>query len=160
MHLEGGEEFDQAVLEGGGHASGVGVEEEASKFAEDRGVDGGFVGEHDGIAAAAHGERRGRGPALGILEDENADGLRRLEVVFADEGAEGVAEFLEADHGFLAGFLAGVGEDLEGAGGVADPMVGREEGLDDDEEEGAAHASFYYGAESGGKMEGLDGAIV
>ena len=39
-------------------------------------------------------------------------------------------------------------------------MVGREEGRDDDEEEGATHASFYYGAESDGRMGGLDGAIV
>jgi len=140
------------VFEGGGHAIGVGIEQQPGEFGEYGGIDGRLVGEDDGIAVAAHGDGRGRRPALGVLEDENADGLRRFEVLFADESAEGVAELLETHHGFLAGLLAGVGEDFEGAGGVADPMIGGEEAwgeVEEAEDEGAAHASLYYGADCG-----------
>ena len=145
-HAQRGEEFQKAVFERGGHAIGVGVEQQADEFAEDGGIDGGFLGKDDGVAVAAHGERRRRGPAFGILEDEDANGQGSFEIVFADDGAKGVAEFFESDHGFLAGFFTGIGENFEGAGGVADPMVGRREGGGDtDEEESAPHASFYYG---------------
>ena len=46
--------------------------------------------------------------------------------VFADDLGEGVAELLEAHHGFLAGLFARVGKDFKRAGSVAQPMVCRQ----------------------------------
>jgi hypothetical protein len=56
-----------------------------------------------------------------------------------------MAELFEADHGFLAGLFACVGEDFEGSRGVTNPVVGREQGrgeAETAEEERAAHATF------------------
>ena len=52
-------------------------------------------------------------------------GMRRLQIRFADDFADGMAELFEADQGFAAGARSGIGEDLEGAGGEFDPVVRR-----------------------------------
>ena len=70
-------------------------------------------------------------------------GMRRLQFVSRRRVAEGVAELLEADHGFAAGAGSGIGEDFERAGGELDPVVGRgEDGREaaDKREQRAPHA--------------------
>ena len=160
--LQSGEEFHQPVFERRRHAIGVGVEQQAGEFAEDRRRDGALVGEDDGIAVAAQGDRRRRSPAMGVFEDENADGLGRFEVLLAHDFAEGMAEFLEADHSLLAGFFPGVGEDFEGAGGIADPAVGRQQGRGEAKtakEKRAPHAIFIMARFAGGQSAGSFGRI-
>src|SRR5450631_452673 len=81
--LEGGEELRQSMFEGCRHAICIGVEEQAREFAKYYRGHGTLFGEDDGIAVAPECDRRGRGPALGVFEDEDADGLGSLKVLFA-----------------------------------------------------------------------------
>ena len=52
---------------------------------------------------AALGQGRGGHPAIGVLEDEDAQRQGGLQIVLADNLAERGAELLEAHHGFAAG---------------------------------------------------------
>ena len=75
VHFEGREELHQAALEGGRHAGGVGLEQQAGEGASHLRGDRGLLGHHDVVAVAALGDGFGLEPPLGILEYEDADGL-------------------------------------------------------------------------------------
>ena len=61
--VEGGEELDEAVLEGGRHLRGIGFEKRRVSSRIDGGGDGALFLEHDVVAVAAFGDGGGRGPA-------------------------------------------------------------------------------------------------
>ena len=82
--FKGGEELDQPVLERQRHLRGVVAQEEARELAVEIGRDGRFFGQHDGVAVAALNEFGGRAPPLGVLEDQDANGLRGFQVGVAD----------------------------------------------------------------------------
>ena len=105
-HLEGGEELGQPVLEGRRHLGGVGFQKQPRQLAIDRRRDRALFRQHDGVAVAAFGQGRGRGPALGIAENQDAHGHRCLEVRLADDLAQRVAELFEPHDGFASGARA------------------------------------------------------
>ena len=157
LHREGGEKLLQAVLELGRHLRRVGPQKKPGQLAVDLRRDGGLLFEDDGIAVAALGDRGGRRPALGALEDQDADRLRHLEVVDADDFAQRVTELFEV-HQFVArGARVGVGEDLEGAGGVLHPRVRGQKPGDQREQEQAPHRDHYPAWRAGSAREGVAG---
>src|SRR6185436_13250671 len=83
------------------------------------------------------------GPALGILEDENADWLWRLQIRLADNLSERMAELLKADHGFASGTLASVGKYLEWRGRKFDPLLRGEERRQHAKKQQSPHQSHY-----------------
>ena len=106
---------------------GVALQKQAGEFAVDLRRHGALLAEHDGVAVAALGDGRGGGPALGVLEDEDAHRQGRLQIVLADDLAERVAELLEADHGLAAGAWGRRRSGLRRAAGELHPMVVRRE---------------------------------
>ena len=135
VHLEGGEERDQAALEGRRHLRGVALQKEPRQFAIDLRRHRALLAEHDGVAVAALRDGRGGGPALGVLEDEDAHRQGSLQVVFADNLAERVAELLEAHHGLARGARAGVGHHFKRTAGELHPMIVRGQKPRDDEKQ-------------------------
>jgi len=117
----------QGQFGGFGHAAGIGVEEALGELAEEVAGESGVGGPggEGGGASFDEGLREGVGAevALGGEEDE-IDGPDELQVGFAEEGAEGVAELLHFGEAVAGGFVAGVGDDVQGAGAVVGPVGG------------------------------------
>ncbi len=103
----------------------IGFEKEPRELGVNGRSDGRFFLEHDGVAVAAFDDGSGRGEAAGVLKDDDADGLRGLQILLADELAEGVAELLEAHHSVAPGAGPGIGEDFERRRGEFDPVIVR-----------------------------------
>ncbi len=141
-HLESGEELGQPVFEGRRHLRGIGFQKQPRQLAIDRRRDRALFPQHDGIAVAAFGQGRGRGPPLGIAENQDADGHRCFEIRLADHLAQRVAELLEPHHGFASGARARVGEHFERPRGELHPMVvRRQQAGEETENEEPPHAS-------------------
>ena len=141
-YLESGKELGQPVLEGRRHLGGIGFQKQPRQLAIDRRRDRALFPQHDGIAVSAFGQGRGRGPALGIAEDQDAHRHWCLEVHLADDLPHRVAELLEPHHGLAPGARARLGEHFERPRGELHPMVvRRQQAGEEAEDEEPPHAS-------------------
>ena len=154
------------MLEGRRHLRGIGFQKQPRQLAINRRRDRALFPQHDGIAVSAFGQGRGRGPPLGIVENQDAYRHRRLEIRFADDLPHRVAELLEPHHGLASGPRARVGEHFERPRGELHPMVvRRQQAGEEAEDEEPPHASSLSRGERAGvaaaapSCKGQDGPL-
>src|SRR5262245_58211889 len=97
------EELDEPTLKTYGHLSGVGLEKKLGQRPVDRRSDWGLLAQDNGVTVPSKSDRIFRGPTAWVLEDENPNRERRLQILLSQNLTECVAELLQADQSLPPG---------------------------------------------------------